>query len=151
MYKKIQIYLNDPRDKPVEAFFESVNQKIPPKSANPLDRLEYTEEQILADETIWQVSDDSDDGASNSFYDQKARNKAFYKDDETISQEEKVMARFMVERAPGSVKRIGPDDHRLMTKMERKNFELRQTVLKRTVEFAIARCIRPDLIKASLH
>jgi hypothetical protein len=56
------------------------------------------------------------------------------------------MARYMAENAPGAIKKLGPDNHRLMTKMERKTFELRQQVLKRTVEFALARSVRPDLI-----
>lgn len=38
-----------------------------------------------------------------------------------------------------------------MTGKERKSYNLRQLVLRRTIELAIAKCLRPDLIQSCLH
>lgn len=38
-----------------------------------------------------------------------------------------------------------------MTKKERSQYILRQTLLKRTIELAVAKVIRPDLLQACLH
>jgi hypothetical protein len=69
-----------------------------------------------------------------------------------LAGEEKQMARYMVERAPGSVR----DTHdfsalQQMTKRERKTHALRQQVVKNCIELAVMKCIRPDLINTCLH
>jgi hypothetical protein len=69
-----------------------------------------------------------------------------------MSEEEKQMVRYMSNTAPG-VMRDNRDFALMhqMTKKERRGFEKRQNVLKRTIELAIAKCMRPDLIQACLH
>lgn len=93
-------------------------------------------------------SDEDDKFESNKI----KRNKEFYNEPSAISEEEKVMARYMVEHAPGSL-RIKSDfeSMHVMTRQERRSYDLRQLVLRRTVELALAKCLRPDSIQACLH
>ena len=62
------------------------------------------------------------------------------------------MARFMTDMAPGQIR--DKQDFALMhsmTKKEKRSYQKRHNVLKRTIELAIAKCMRPDLIQACLH
>ena len=71
------------------------------KTALPTAKM--TEEQVLADESIWQVSE-SDGDDDNTLYNRKDRNIDFHSSPTLMQEEEKQMARYMVERAPGSVR-----------------------------------------------
>lgn len=64
--------------------------------------IKMTEKEVLADESIWMVSDSEQEDDSN--YNRKDRNQDFHSTPTLLAEEEKQMARYMVERAPGSVR-----------------------------------------------
>lgn len=83
----------------------------------------FTEEEILADATIWEVSEDEDDNAQGN---RIKLNQEYYQDADRTELEEKVMARYMAEHAPGSIfGKKGFNELHLMTKKERRQYELR--------------------------
>ena len=105
---------------------DSLNKKLlkerTRKSRQITDKM--TEEEILADDDIWAVSES--EGEEDSTYNRKDRNPDFHSNPTLLAEEEKQMARYMVERAPGSVR----DTHdfsalQKMTKRERKTHALR--------------------------
>jgi len=61
-----------------------------------------TEQEVLADESIWMVSES--EAEDESVYNRKERNPDFHNTPSLLAEEEKQMARYMVERAPGSVR-----------------------------------------------
>ncbi len=109
-----------------------------------------TEQEALADESIWMVSES--EAEDESIYNKKERNLDFHSTPSLLAEEEKQMARYMVERAPGSVR--DTQDFSVLqqkTKRERKTHALRQQVVKHCIELAVLKCIRPDLINSCLH
>lgn len=81
----------------------------------------YTEAEILADHSIWGISDESDEENNsepgsrhsgkrsagnkqkeqkNQEYNQRERNKNWYDDPDEVRREEVEMARFLIEQAP---------------------------------------------------
>lgn len=154
------IDIRDAIDAEDEKFKVTVNDKdfLAPKSHTSQLQSEksledqikvFTEEEILADEAIWEVSEDEEDEKQAN---RIKLNQEYYQDAEKEALEERVMARYMAEHAPGSIfGKKGFNELHLMTKKERRNYELRQLVLRKTVELAIAKAIRPDLIQTQLH
>jgi hypothetical protein len=118
--------------------------KDPSRAPSSTGKGNYTEAEILNDEALWAISEDEDDDNQGN---RIKLNKEFYSTEDATDAEEKVMARFMAEHAPGSIF-ANKDFNQLhvMTKKERRLYELRQNVLRKTVELAVAKCIRPDLM-----
>lgn len=136
----------------IKKIADNLNNKVTKEKSRKSRQIneKMTEDEILADDDIWAVSES--DSEEESSYNRKERNPDFHSNPTLLAEEEKQMARYMVERAPGSVR----DTHdfsalQKMTKRERKTYALRQQVVKNCIELAILKCIRPDLINTCLH
>jgi len=77
-----------------------VAQEKSRKSRQSAERM--TEQEVLADESIWMISES--EAEDDSVYNRKERNLDFHSTPSLLAEEEKQMARYMVERAPGSVR-----------------------------------------------
>lgn len=78
----------------------------------------------------------------------------YYDDEKAFEDEEKKMARYLIEQAPNyeSDKYKGNfKDMQRMTRQEKHNLLIREKMLRFQVELCLIRCIRPDLMKKCLH
>jgi len=65
-----------------------------------------TEKEILEDKELWRLDSEdlSEDEMDDQNYNANSRNKYYYETPASLENEEKQMARYMVETAPGSTK-----------------------------------------------
>lgn len=65
-----------------------------------------TEKEILEDKELWRLDSEdlSEDEMDDQNYNANSRNKYYYETTASLENEEKQMARYMVETAPGSTK-----------------------------------------------